>query len=116
MDLDYKAALFWVSFANFVWIVVLTIYVRYANSRKATAASIDALVKTIVADRMEIEKRFGHVQSELARRVTHDDISPLYERVNDVANSLSSLDGQMMGISNNLQMIQGYLLNQGSQK
>jgi hypothetical protein len=42
---------------------------------------------------------------------THHDLSKVYDRLNDVAEDLSGVSGQMRALSHQLSMVNSYLLN-----
>lgn len=111
MDLsqfDYEAAKFWMSFFQLVGVIALGIYTYMSNKTKANASAIEA-VKDEFDD---IKTRVTTIEGKLENAPTHRDLSKVYDRLNDVAEDLSSVSGQMRALSNQLSMVNQYLLNQ----
>lgn len=126
MDLsqfDYGAAKFWLSILQLAGLIALGIYTHITSKSKANATTINAVRKDMenVYDHLEervtrAERRQDVFESKLEGAPTHQDLSRVYERLNDVAEDLSGVSGQMRSLSHQLSMVNTYLLNQKDPK
>lgn len=106
-QLDYEAAKFWMSFLQLVGVVALGIYTYMTNKTKANASAIEA----VKDDFDGIKSRVTAIEGKMENAPTHQDISKVYGRLNDVAEDLSGARGQMSALSHQLSMVNQYLLN-----
>lgn len=106
-NVDYGAARFWMDFLQVAAILALGVYQHITNKAKANASAIE-LVKD---DYDDLKDRVAAVEGQLKNAPTHQDISKVYDRLNDVAGDLSGALGQMRGLSHQLSMVNQYLLN-----
>lgn len=116
MDLDYKALSFGLQALNTFGLIVVGVYSWISNRHKANASSIEAVKDQVLEDMTKIESRFARVESEIRHLPTHNDMGAVYERVNEVAETLSALQGQLQQMNSGVQMIHQYLLNQNQGK
>ncbi len=107
-QLDYEAAKFWMSFIQLAGLVALFIYTHLTNKSKANSSAIESVKE----DFDGLKSRVVAIESRLENAPTHQDISKVYDRLNDVAEELSNVSGQMRGALNQLSMVNQYLLNQ----
>lgn len=122
MDLsqfDYDAAKFWMGVLQLVALAALFVYTHITSKSKANASAINTV-------RQDMEGVYGHLEERVSRterrldvfesRIesapTHQDLSKVYDRLNDVAEDLSGVSGQMRALSHQLSMVNQYLLNQ----
>ncbi|RCW62620.1 uncharacterized protein DUF2730 [Marinobacter nauticus] len=121
MDLsqfDYEAARFWMSFLQILGLVALFVYTHITNKSKANASAINTVRGDMEAtyDHLEervvrCERRQDVFESRMDGAPTHQDLSKVYDRLNDVAEDLSGCSGQMRALSHQLSMVNSYLLN-----
>lgn len=121
MDLsqfDYSAAKFWMGLLQLAGLVALGIYTHVTNKSKANASAINTV-------RGDMETAYDHLEERVVRcerrqdvfeskqenAPTHSDLSKVYDRLNDVAEDLSGVSGQMRALSHQLSMVNQYLLN-----
>lgn len=107
-DLDYRALQFWMNALQFLGLVALFVYTHFANKSKANASAIDA----VKGDYDLLKNRVTVVEGKLENAPTHQDLSKVYDRLNDVAEDLSGARGQMRVLSSQLSMVNQYLLSQ----
>ena len=89
-----------------------------ANKSKANASAINTVRGDMEAtyDHLEervvrCERRQDVFESRMDGAPTHQDLSKVYDRLNDVAEDLSGCSGQMRALSHQLSMVNSYLLN-----
>ena len=121
MDLsqfDYEAARFWMGFLQILGLVALFVYTHVTNKSKANASAINTVRGDMEAtyDHLEervvrCERRQDVFESPMDGAPTHQDLSKVYDRLNDVAEDLSGCSGQMRALSHQLSMVNSYLLN-----
>lgn len=121
MDLsqfDYEAARFWMGFLQILGLVALFVYTHVTNKSKANASAINTVRGDMEAtyDHLEervvrCERRQDVFESRMDGAPTHQDLSKVYDRLNDVAEDLSGCSGQMRALSHQLSMVNSYLLN-----
>lgn len=121
MDLsqfDYEAARFWMGFLQILGLVALFVYTHITNKSKANASAINTVRGDMEAtyDHLEervvrCERRQDVFESRMDGAPTHQDLSKVYDRLNDVAEDLSGCSGQMRALSHQLSMVNSYLLN-----
>lgn len=116
MDLDYKALTFAHQIGNSFGLIAFGIYSWISNRHKANTTAIETINKSIVEDRTSIEKRFTQLEADIKHALTHDDLELVYQRINEMASTLSNLEGHFSQINQGVTMIHQYLLDQGSGK
>ncbi|TBW58543.1 DUF2730 family protein [Marinobacter halodurans] len=119
LPVNYEAAKFWMGFVQLAGLVALFIYTHITNKSKANASAINAVRQDMEEDNDRLEQRLARAErrqdvfeSRLEGAPTHQDLSRVYERLNDVAEDLSGVSGQMRALSHQLSMVNQYLLNQ----
>jgi hypothetical protein len=115
---DYSAAKFWMGVLQLLGLVALGIYTHVTSKSKANASAINNVRGDMesVYDHLEervvrCERRQDVFESKQGNAPTHGDLSKVYDRLNDVAEDLSGMSGQMRALSNQLSMVNQYLLN-----
>lgn len=121
MDLpqfDYEAAKFWMGFIQLVGLVALFVYTHITNKSKANAGAINTVRRDMESmyDHLEervsrAERRQDVFESRMESAPTHADLSKVYDRLNDAAEEISGVSGQMRQLSHQLSMVNQYLLN-----
>lgn len=122
MDLsqfDYGAAKLALDLAQLGGLVALGVYQHLTSKSKANAREISMVREDAEAAFSGLEERVARVErrqdvfeSKLDGAPTHQDLSKVYDRLNDVAEDLSGVSGQMRALSHQLSMVNQYLLNQ----
>lgn len=106
-NVDYGAARFWMDFLQVAGLVALGVYQHFTSKSKANASAIE----TVKDDVNSLKDRVVAVEGQLKNAPTHQDLSKVYDRLNDVAEDLSGVSGQMRALSHQLSMVNQYLLN-----
>lgn len=117
-SMDYGAARFWMDALQFAGLVMLGVYQHISNKSKANSAAINAVRDDLETDYEKLEqrvalseRRLAVFENKLEGAPTHQDLSKVYDRLNDVAEDLSGVSGQMRALSHQLSMVNNYLLN-----
>lgn len=118
MALDYDFLRLALQVLQLVGLVALGVYTHISSKSKANAGAINALRKDTeetyksLEDRLSrCERRSDVFETHLSGAPTHQDLSKMYDRLNDVAEDLSGVSGQMTALSHQLSMVNQYLLN-----
>lgn len=116
--LDYRAAQFWMNALQFMGLIALFVHTHYVNKSKANASAISTVRTDLEAAHNQLgermtrcERRQDVLESKLDGVPTHQDLSKVYERLNDVAEDLSGARGQMKALSQQLSLVNQYLLS-----
>ncbi len=121
MDLpqfDYEAAKFWMGFLQLAGLVALGFYTHMTSKSKANSSAINTVRENLTSDIEDLEDRVKRceqrqdlLEGQQSGAPNHGDLSKMYERLNDVAQDLSGLSGQISALSRQLSMVNTYLLN-----
>lgn len=115
---DYEAARFWMGFLQLAGLAALFAYTHITNKSKANTTAINVVREDLEDHHRQLEERVARserrqdvFESKLDGAPTHQDLSRVYGRLNDVAEDLSGVSGQMRALSHQLSMVNNYLLN-----
>jgi len=107
--IDYRAAQFWVDmFVVFVSAVVW-LYAWRVRRDMATNEKIAEIETTISAHVGDSSVRLAHMDERMQRAVGHPELRPIYERLNNVSEQISEINGKM----HTLDLIHEMLLHGG---
>ena len=99
--------------SNFVLTWGIGFYVHLVNKNKATTDRLERLESTVNADFAAHGERLGRVEGTLEVMPTHDDLGKLYRELNETAQQVSRLTGEISQMNDNLRML---LHNMGEQR
>ena len=102
--IDYKAYQFWLAVAVALEGIVVGVYTWVSNRDKAQAEDI----KEVKGDLQKLETRVTRLE---AGSISHEDLSKVYDRINDVGNAVSGLDEAITGLRESVGLIHQHLLN-----
>lgn len=88
-------------------------YVYMSNKNKVTNDRIAELEKDVDARAQEHGQRIARLEQRVKTSPTHDDLSKLHEKINEVSACVNRLEGEFSGASHTLALIHDYLLNGG---
>ena len=133
--MDYPFLDFGLKVANLAVSVGVGLYVWLSNRNRVTHTRITALqessdlamkeikegaTRNVETLRNDFDGRLDAHGKQLARleeagkhAITKEDLGLIYERVNDVSESLSQLKGEFSGSNNTLKLIHEYMLKGG---
>lgn len=83
----------------------LAFYVYMSNKDKVTNDRITVLEKDIDVKLDEHSERIAKVEVSAEKSPTHDDLSKLHEKINEVAGGMRRLEGELAGMTRTLQLI-----------
>jgi hypothetical protein len=104
---DYKAAAFWFQVVQAILTAVVFLYVWLTNRHKVNSSSIADLSKEL----NEIDVRLIRVEKDVQHMPTHEDMGAIHNRVNETAQRLTSMEGELKQINNTMQLMHKHLLN-----
>lgn len=117
-NMDYGAARFWMDALQVAGLLGLGIYQHLTNKAKANTSAINTVRTDLEHEHSQLEERVARserrqdvFESKLNGAPTHQDLSKVYDRLNDVAEDLSGARGQMSALSHQLSLVNQYLLN-----
>ncbi|CAA0111640.1 Uncharacterised protein [BD1-7 clade bacterium] len=114
-SLDYKAAAFWFSVFQFLYMVAMTVWVWNANRHNASKQMIEDKNTALANQLSQHNNRLTQVERDLQHLPDHEDMSVIHTRINDSAQSLEAVRGELKQINNTMQLMHSYLLNGGKQ-
>jgi Protein of unknown function (DUF2730) len=117
---DYNLFRMVMDILQIVGLLAVAIYAWITSRHKANADAIGQLNemrqkenKEIRAELNEIDDRVIKVEEGVSHLPTHDDVTVLHQRVSNCAQEITKLDGTLIQVNNNVQMISSHLLNKG---
>lgn len=102
-DIDWGEWQFWLTVAMALMNIGVGIYVWFSNRDKARNEDL----KEIRTGAKDIETRVTKLE---AGSISHDDLGQVYDRINEVSDQVSKLNGTMSGVKSSVDMIHEYLL------
>tara|TARA_B100000287_G_C20639422_1_gene782923 strand:- start:175 stop:513 length:339 start_codon:yes stop_codon:yes gene_type:complete len=108
-NIDYKALSFWLAFVQTAGTIMVFAYAWITNRQKVNASAI----KAINDDIKKIDKRLIQVESDVEHLPTHQDMAAIHNRINETAEGVNHINGQVTQINQQTQLIVQHLLNQG---
>ncbi len=99
---DYAAWRFYFDIGQYVVAALVALYIYIGNRAKATAKDVK-----------RIEERVTKLE---AGSITKDDLGEVYNRVNDMSTTVSTLVGTMEGVKKSVDMITEFLLSKGGKE
>ena len=115
--MDYSAAKFWFDVAQFVLTGLIGIYVWNSNRQRATKTAIDRVESQAKEDISMLDDRLDEHNDRLVsleRDMKHlpniKDIGGVHHRVDQVAQAVKGVEGEMKQINNTMQLINQHLL------
>lgn len=106
-----------------LFMALLGVYAWWTNRSHVTTSAIEQVeakvseVKASLEIRVnKLDRRLGTVEQEVKHLPDHEDIGDIHEKVNQVATTMSQMQGELAGINRTLGLINEYLLNQGGKK
>lgn len=109
---DWNAYRFVFDVLQTLFMAALGIYAWWTSRSRATTSAINQ-----VEIRMEeLNRRVDKVEHDISHLPDHDDIGDIHEKVNQVATTMSNVQGELGQMNKTLGLINEYLLNQGGKK
>lgn len=93
-------------FVVIVAVLANTVYTWIANRSKANKQAIEHVANELHG----IRGRVGVLETEVHHLPDHDDLGNLHEKVNQVANGMERVGGELAGMNRTLHLIQESLL------
>lgn len=91
--------------ANFVLTWGIGFYVHLINKNKATNDRLDLLDGNLNTVKTDHTERLGRVEGQLKGVPTHDDLGKVYRELNETAQQVSRLTGEISQMNDNLRML-----------
>lgn len=98
--MNYQALQFWFSVANAAVTALIGLYVWLSSRQRATKRDIDAMDDRLI----RIEKDVEHAPSRA-------DFEKMNDRITQIGNSVTGVEGELRQINHSLQLINDHLLN-----
>lgn len=113
-NIDYKALTFWFQLAQALITGLVFIYLWLTNRQKANTASIEKMRDAFNRDLNKLDDRMIRVEKDIEHLPTHDDMAKLHTRVNETAQRLTAVEGELKQINNTLHLMHKHLLSGGN--
>jgi DNA repair exonuclease SbcCD ATPase subunit len=110
-ELDYKALGFLLqaiqlvgTIAGFVWVII-------SNRQKANASAIETLRAEVDEDTEQLGNRLTRLEAQMEHMPGHEDLGEIHSRVNETAQRLTSMEGELKQMNHTMQLMHRHLLN-----
>ncbi len=113
--LDWKIAQIALTAVGLVVGGAATAYAWFAERTRRRQLSVDEQIKHVEARTNQFESRVSAVEQAQRSAPKHEDLERLYDKFNDLSQSIAHLDGQLGRINESLSRVEHHLLNR-SQK
>lgn len=91
--------------ANFVLTWGIGFYVHLVSKNKATNDRMERMETDFQGRLMAHGERLGRTEAQLAVVPTHEDLGKLYRELNETANQVSRLAGEVSHMNDNLRLL-----------
>lgn len=125
MALDQiKEWTFYMQAAQFVIMIGGFIWVALSNKQKANTAAIEDLTRVTATAISDLRKDVDEETEKLGNRITkletklehmpgHEDLGDIHSRVNEAAQRLTSMEGELKQMNNTMHLMHQHLMNRG---
>lgn len=103
---DYQKYRVVMDILQLLMLASVTVYTWIVNRTKANTAAIDE-VKT---EQRRVANKVDLLENDIAHLPNHGDLEKLHEKVNSVANTLKTVEGELAGVNRNLSLIMDALM------
>ena len=110
--MDYQAASFYLSLVNSAGII----FIWFMQRGTVTTSAIDRLERTMEARNSDIREKLAHFESDLKNSPSHENLSQLYERMNDISKSVSQLAGTTSAMNEQVRTLISFLTQKGLER
>ncbi|ASP37865.1 hypothetical protein CHH28_03880 [Bacterioplanes sanyensis] len=110
-ELDYRALKFWFDIAQLAVLALFATYTWMLSRYKANESSIVKTKEQLTLSMQKIDERVAHLEAELAHAPSHEDMTVLHSRINEAAQKLTSVQGELKQMNNTMQLMHQHLLN-----
>jgi BMFP domain-containing protein YqiC len=115
LDEILKLASTGLGFINFLVTVGLWLYVRSSDRHEKIDARFSELERNVDGRLDGTQQRLAALEAEVKRAPTHDDLSRIYERINQVATSVSEIKGGMDEVKVSFRQLMSNIITKGTQ-
>ncbi len=116
MQIDYTAWRFWFDFFQVAGTLGIAIYVWLINKHKATNSRIDRVEGEFDERLDKIADRVTVTELEIKHMPSRDDINRLNSRIEELHGDLHEIAGGVTGLRRAVDLMNEFLINQGSKK
>ncbi|MFK4751461.1 DUF2730 family protein [Oceanobacter antarcticus] len=99
-EINYQAMQFWFSVANAAITAAIALYVWLASRQRATKKDID-----------EMDDRLIRIEKDVEHAPSRADFEKMNDRITQIGNSVTGVEGELRQINHSLQLINDHLLN-----
>ena len=110
-ELDYRALKFWFDIVQVVIILAFAVYTWMLSRYKANESSIVSVREQLYLRLKKIDERVALLESDLAHAPSHEDMAALHSQINDAAQKLTSVQGELKQMNSTMQLMHQHLLN-----
>lgn len=125
--MELKDVQMWLSVANTLVIWIAAIYTYMANRNRVTTERINGLqaslqtriegLRSDMDHRMDNHgDRLSRVEKDIQHAPSHEDLKRIHARMDQVGETLASLQGEFKGANNTLHLIHTYLMTTGGKQ
>ncbi|MGE4501968.1 MAG: hypothetical protein AB7D03_03760 [Thiomicrospira sp.] len=113
MELDYEFWRFWMGVANFAGTVMLGVYLFITQRSRVNTERIDKLENHVITSIDRHDERLTRLEERYQHAPSHEDFKRVYDLLNAQAKQIDQIAGEFKATSENVKLIQHYLLHGG---
>jgi hypothetical protein len=106
----------WVKFGFDVMQTLLTaligLYVWIDKRNQVSATRINRMEESLDTRLDDVSQRLAHAEERVGRALDHDDLRPLFERLNKIADEVAHLSGSVDALRRGQDLIHQHLLRE----
>lgn len=110
--MDYEQAKIWIDVAQFLAMGSIGVWMYLERRNDKAHERISALETNLEAKLDNQSGRLMKVETQVVHLPTQDDIGKLYERMRNIDQRISHIEGQFIGANHTLNLIHEYLMKE----
>ena len=109
---DYASLRFWFTITQYLVTLAVGLYAWINNGLNAKARELKELNRELELFKSKVGGRVTRLETHMTHALSHEDLSAVYDRINDMSEQVAGLSGKMDGVKGAVEMVQAHLLNE----
>lgn len=102
-----QAAQFLLTIGGFIWLAI-------SNKQKANASAINSLREAVDDETEKLGNRLTRLEAQMEHMPGHEDLGDIHSRVNETAQRLTSMEGELKQMNHTIHLMHQHLMNGGN--